>query len=223
MKDRDKTRREMLTKAAHIAGAWLLGACASNSTQPQPAACGDPVTPPAPDGPYYQPGQSTRVDIREDRDGIPLELRFTVKDGSCKPVAGATVDIWHCDKDGLYSEVASQGTADETWLRGQGLTDEDGECHFKTIFPGWYDGRLTHIHVKVHVDGTTKQTTNLFLPKDVQSAAYSDERYTKGQNPTTVEEDLELQGDDVRYSALIMDVTGDATTGFVATYTVAYV
>ncbi|MET9382067.1 intradiol ring-cleavage dioxygenase [Streptomyces sp. NPDC002928] len=44
-------------------------------------------------------------------------------------------------------------TDDERYLRGTWKTDKSGHVTFKTIFPGWYQGRCVHIHVKVHVDG----------------------------------------------------------------------
>lgn len=44
-------------------------------------------------------------------------------------------------------------TDDERYLRGTQLTDSRGYVEFKTVFPGWYQGRAVHIHTKVHVDG----------------------------------------------------------------------
>jgi protocatechuate 3,4-dioxygenase beta subunit len=44
-------------------------------------------------------------------------------------------------------------TDDERYLRGTWKTDRSGYVTFKSIFPGWYQGRCVHIHVKVHVDG----------------------------------------------------------------------
>ncbi|MEV5841011.1 intradiol ring-cleavage dioxygenase [Streptomyces sp. NPDC051985] len=44
-------------------------------------------------------------------------------------------------------------TSDTRYLRGTWKTDKHGRVTFKTIFPGWYQGRCVHIHVKVHVDG----------------------------------------------------------------------
>jgi hypothetical protein len=41
-----------------------------------------------------------------------------------------------------------------TFLRGIQLTNHSGVVEFRTIYPGWYIGRATHIHVKVHIDGT---------------------------------------------------------------------
>ncbi|MFJ9633573.1 dioxygenase [Streptomyces sp. NPDC101175] len=44
-------------------------------------------------------------------------------------------------------------TDDDRFLRGTWHTDRHGEVEFRTVFPGWYQGRCVHIHVKVHVDG----------------------------------------------------------------------
>ena len=45
-------------------------------------------------------------------------------------------------------------TDDKRYLRGTWRTDRHGQVAFRTVFPGWYQGRCVHIHVKVHVDGT---------------------------------------------------------------------
>ncbi|MFJ9680009.1 intradiol ring-cleavage dioxygenase [Streptomyces sp. NPDC101194] len=146
------------------------------------------------EGPYYIDADKFRKDITEDKEGIPLTLRLKVIDSdTCKPVAHAAVDIWHCDALGIYSgyEAMSSGgpggpggpgdggtpptdaptgpppsggpgggggghsepTDDERYLRGTQLTDKHGYVEFKTIFPGWYQGRCVHIHTKVHVGG----------------------------------------------------------------------
>ncbi|MFI5549214.1 intradiol ring-cleavage dioxygenase [Streptomyces sp. NPDC051738] len=44
-------------------------------------------------------------------------------------------------------------TSDTRYLRGTWRTDRKGFVTFKTIFPGWYQGRCVHIHTKVHVSG----------------------------------------------------------------------
>ncbi|MDQ0776036.1 protocatechuate 3,4-dioxygenase beta subunit [Streptomyces aurantiacus] len=52
----------------------------------------------------------------------------------------------------------SEPTDDERYLRGTWKTDKNGFVTFKTLFPGWYQGRCVHIHVKVHVGGTWTNT-----------------------------------------------------------------
>lgn len=49
-------------------------------------------------------------------------------------------------------------TDDKRYLRGTQVTDKSGYVEFKTIFPGWYQGRCVHIHTKVHVDGKLTDT-----------------------------------------------------------------
>ncbi len=123
------------------------------------------------EGPYYFDVDSIRADLREDREGTLLRLGVRVRDAeSCEPIENAIVDVWHCDATGLYSgfESASMGgpgggrTDDETYLRGAQATNGDGIVEFKTIYPGWYRGRTTHIHAKVHLDRTTLLTTQLY-------------------------------------------------------------
>ncbi|WP_433477734.1 intradiol ring-cleavage dioxygenase [Spirillospora sp. CA-142024] len=42
---------------------------------------------------------------------------------------------------------------DLTFLRGVQLSNGHGIAELRTIYPGWYQGRALHIHVKVHVGG----------------------------------------------------------------------
>jgi protocatechuate 3,4-dioxygenase beta subunit len=39
------------------------------------------------------------------------------------------------------------------------LTGEDGTAAFRTIYPGWYRGRATHIHLKAHLGGKAGRYT----------------------------------------------------------------
>ncbi|MFJ9815844.1 intradiol ring-cleavage dioxygenase [Streptomyces sp. NPDC101151] len=45
-------------------------------------------------------------------------------------------------------------TDDKRYLRGIWRTDKRGYVTFRTVFPGWYQGRCVHMHIKVHVGGT---------------------------------------------------------------------
>jgi protocatechuate 3,4-dioxygenase beta subunit len=67
------------------------------------------------EGPYYIDADKLRQDITEDKEGIPLTLRLTVIDSeTCKPIANAAVDIWHCDALGIYSGYESSSTGGGT-------------------------------------------------------------------------------------------------------------
>ena len=94
-----------------------------------------------------------RSDIAEGRSGLPLTLLLTVVNtkSGCSPVANANVEIWQCDASGNYSEYAqpSFNGVGQTFLRGVQTTNGSGQVTFRTIYPGWYAGRATHIHVQV--------------------------------------------------------------------------
>ena len=115
-------------------------------------------------GPYYLEGMRIRQDLTEGKPGLPLKLRLSVVDTTrCLPVQNAAVDVWHCDAWGIYSgftsdgpdEPLNRGHDNTTFLRGIQLTDANGIVEFSTIYPGWYVTRDVHIHVRVHVGGST--------------------------------------------------------------------
>lgn len=130
------------------------------------AAGSDPlcvVRPAQTEGPYFVDEQLNRSDIRSDpsggaiKPGTPLALTVVISrlsGGACRPLEGAHVDIWHCDATGLYSDVKDPRftTIGQKFLRGYQLTDAKGEARFLTIYPGWYEGRTVHIHVKVRTN-----------------------------------------------------------------------
>ncbi len=76
--------------------------------------------------------------------------------------------------DGSYSSGDPEATPtdDGTSLRGAQATDANGVVRFTTIFPGWYVGRTTHVHCKVHIDRRTVLTTQLFVDDTVTDAIY---------------------------------------------------
>lgn len=115
------------------------------------------------EGPYFVDRMLNRFDIRSDptsgavKEGTPLDLTLAIsglRAGSCAPVAGAHVDIWHCDAMGVYSGVEDPtfDTVGQSFLRGYQLTDAAGEARFRTIYPGWYAGRAVHIHFKIRTE-----------------------------------------------------------------------
>lgn len=113
-----------------------------------------------------------RQDISEGHDGLPTRLALKIVDTSCNPVAGATVDIWHCGPEGLYSgsdasNFCTSGDATARaarWFRGVQTTDDAGRVDFDTCFPGWYSSRTIHIHFTIRVGGTEYVTSQLVFP-----------------------------------------------------------
>jgi protocatechuate 3,4-dioxygenase beta subunit len=138
------------------------------------------LTPQLEEGPYYIDPKLVRADITEGKAGVPLGLRLRVIDaGSCVPISGARVDVWHCDARGIYSAFPGQGDAhnidqsNKTFLRGTQLAGTSGWTEFKTIYPGWYDGRATHIHFKVFLDERTVLTAQTFFPDALNEFIYT--------------------------------------------------
>jgi protocatechuate 3,4-dioxygenase beta subunit len=138
------------------------------------------LTPQSEEGPYYVDPKLVRSDIAEGRPGVPLAFRLRVIEaGPCTPIAGARVDIWHCDARGIYSAFPGQGdghnidTSSKTFLRGTQSADASGWTEFKTIYPGWYAGRATHIHFKVYLDERTVLTGQTFFPEALNEFIYT--------------------------------------------------
>lgn len=148
--------------------------------------------------PTRNPASLAMIDIRSDRTGVELSMQISIKNknNDCAPMQGAVVDVWHCDKDGNYSEYGGTGmqSADYTsahFLRGRQTTGADGVAAFTTIFPGWYTGRAPHIHVEVfNADGKSLLVTQIALQKSATSAVYRSSLYaSRGEQDTLNEND----------------------------------
>ena len=141
------------------------------------------LTPELTEGPFYIAGEKLRRDIRDGHAGTLLTLRLTVLNAStCKPIRNAAVDIWHCDAAGNYSGFGG-GAASRTFLRGIQRTDRNGLAVFTTIYPGWYQGRAVHIHVKVHVGGNVVHTGQFFFPDALTAKVYEAQPYAARGGP----------------------------------------
>ena len=44
------------------------------------------------------------------------------------------------------------------------MTDSNGEVLFTTVFPGWYSGRLTHVHFEVKISGISDKISQFTYP-----------------------------------------------------------
>jgi protocatechuate 3,4-dioxygenase beta subunit len=100
---------------------------------------------------------------------MQLHLRILGTDSvRCRtsPLAGVEVYVWHCDAQGFYSGFGEPGeqTPDQPYrfrpsgndldnnarfCRGASVSDVNGVVSFRSIFPGWYNGRDIHVHVMV--------------------------------------------------------------------------
>jgi len=182
-------RRESLVAAGGLIAAALIPEAASAAgSGPAAVATGAiscVLTPELTEGPYYVPGEKVRRNITEGKPGAPLDLRLTVVDAStCKPIKSAVVDIWHADALGVYSGAVA-GDPGTNFMRGIQKTDATGLARFTSVYPGWYQGRAVHIHVKVHLGGTVVHTGQFFFNDALTDAVYKRTPYsTRGPRDT---------------------------------------
>jgi protocatechuate 3,4-dioxygenase beta subunit len=166
------------------------------------------------EGPYYVDDAAVRRNVTEGRAGVALTLRLTVVDAStCKPVKNAAVEVWHCDAGGTYSGTSQQNTADERFLRGVQRTDAKGLAIFRTIYPGWYQGRTVHIHTMVHIGGNVVHTGQLYFSDAVTDAVYKRGPYNRrpNRNPRNSGDSIYRNGG--KRSTLKLVKKGTAYTG----------
>jgi protocatechuate 3,4-dioxygenase beta subunit len=169
------------------------------------------------EGPYYIDGEAVRSDITEGKSGTPLRLDLTVVDAdTCAPIPGASVEIWHADATGNYSGFGS-ARSNTTFLRGVQTADNSGVVTFHTIYPGWYQGRAVHIHLKAHQGGNEVHTTQLFFDEDLSDTVFAALPYDtrSGQRTTNAQDSIYRGGGAQSTPAFTKD--GD---GYVGTLTV---
>jgi protocatechuate 3,4-dioxygenase beta subunit len=210
------SRRETFRLVGAAGAMALVGReIAGSSCEAQTAGPSCVVTPALTEGPYFVDEKLNRSDIRSDptdnsvKAGVPLLLKINVSrvdSSNCTPLTGATVDLWHCDALGSYSDEGALGTGGEKFLRGYQVTDENGAVQFTTIYPGWYRGRAIHIHFKVRVfagsQKTYEFTSQFFFNEAISDAVMTQAPYnTKGAPDTR-------NGTDGIYTQALNDGTG---------------
>jgi len=98
-----------------------------------------------------------------------LVLTGHVLDTRCQPLAGAVLDFWQTDHNGVYD---NQGYR----YRGHQYTDVDGRFQLVTVLPQAYTAisifRTPHLHVKVQGADTPLLTTQLYLPDAEETNAH---------------------------------------------------
>ena len=176
--------------------------------------------------PTKKPEDFLSKNIKGDRTGVEATIKINVTnvDESCQPLIGAIVDIWHCDKDGNYSQYGGtqmQQTNYQSYnfLRGRQITDSEGKVKFTSIFPGWYSGRATHIHVHIYnANGVSIKVTQIAFPEGTSSAvatvnSASSYGYTKGLTGYTYNAKDNVFSDD-KEGLQIATVSGSLSAGY---------
>jgi protocatechuate 3,4-dioxygenase beta subunit len=216
--------------ASVTAGSTTRASTESEATVAAPACV---VRPAETEGPYFVDEKLNRADIRSDpsngalREGAPLALTFLVSrvgNGACAPLEGASVDVWHCDAAGVYSDVTDNGagsfrTVGQKFLRGYQVTDASGKAAFTTIYPGWYSGRAVHIHFKIRTSDSSGKafdfTSQLYFDDSLTDQVHTRAPYSaKGKRDTRNADDgIYPDGGD----QLLLEVAPSGS-GFAATF-----
>jgi protocatechuate 3,4-dioxygenase beta subunit len=239
---RASLNRKAVLKVLSLAGGGLIAAKCTASARTTSAVASSSscaVTPEGEIGPFFTDDSLatynrsnilSNLDGTSTQTGVPLTLTLIVRDGkkSCAVMSGVQVDIWHCNAQGVYSNESVENTVGQTWLRGYQITNSAGAVTFATIVPGWYQGRTTHIHLRVRSsysaasstsDGTN--TTQVFFPQSLVErigATVSGYR-SHGVNTTTNANDhvytAEVNG------VTLLNLSGSVAAGYTASYAIA--
>lgn len=132
-------------------------------------------TPPQTEGPFYprRLPSDRDADLTQFGGGVApgevMELVGQVLTRTGEPAAGAVVEIWHCDPNGVYAHV---GFRTHPHFQGYGAlrVGSDGAYRFRTTRPGLYPGRTRHIHMKAASPSGAPITTQMYFPGEPDNA-----------------------------------------------------
>jgi hydroxyquinol 1,2-dioxygenase len=137
-------------------------------------------------GPFYvqaAPDKALGDDISGGMEGEPLLVTGSVSSSDGKPLAGATIDVWHSDDDGYY-DVQQLEKIGDLAMRARFHADDNGRFHFWSIKPAAYpiphDGpvgqmleaqgrhpwRPAHVHFMISAPGHEQLVTHVFVAGD---------------------------------------------------------
>ena len=132
-------------------------------------------------GPFYvkdAPQYELGADIANGAKGTPCQVRGTVRGTRGEAIAGATLDVWQSDDDGLYD--VQHEALEQAQARGQLRADGEGRYHFRSIVAvpyaiphdgpvgamlqatGRHPWRPAHLHFMVKAPGYETLITHVF-------------------------------------------------------------
>ena len=170
-------KRQEFVLASDVLGVSML-VDAINHRQPSGA------TPSTVEGPFHVPDAPAVAhggNMAQGAPGIPCFVTGTVRGLDGEPVAGAVLDLWQTDGEGLYED---QRDVKGPWMRGLYRTQPDGSYAIRTVAPIAYtipmDGtvgelmnrtnishmRPAHIHFAISSPGYDGLVTHLFQRGD---------------------------------------------------------
>ncbi|XP_074605621.1 uncharacterized protein LOC141858694 [Brevipalpus obovatus] len=148
-------------------------------------------SPLSPLDPFYTRDSPNRSNIRDARQGIPLDFGIQIIHVyNCEPIVNASVNVWHCDSKGIYSGFSMQQIKQcsvgghceprdsQRFLRGYQFTDEQGWANFSTIIPGWAPYRTMHINVLVMLSGRDVYAGEIYFEEKVDELVASNKPYS---------------------------------------------
>jgi hydroxyquinol 1,2-dioxygenase len=136
-------------------------------------------------GPFFvegAPEYANGDDLANGAGGVPCFVSGRVLDTAGDPVAGARIDVWQADEDGLYD--VQRDALDEAQGRGRLTAEGDGRFWFWSVLPVAYpipdDGpvgsllaaggrgpmRPAHVHFRVEAPGHDVLITHVFAAGD---------------------------------------------------------
>ncbi|HEV2762682.1 MAG TPA: hypothetical protein VGV38_06780 [Pyrinomonadaceae bacterium] len=162
------TRREFVAAGLLVVPLLKASACAAESN-----SGGCPPTARGAGGPFYRAGApwTSRLCSPEEP-GEPLLVagRVTAAD-TCRPVAGALLDVFQADAEGRYDSQRPGFTPETFHLRGRMKADAEGRYRIETVLPGLYPGRARHIHFVVSAPGYAPLVTECYFEGDPRAAS----------------------------------------------------
>ena len=195
------------------------------------------LTPTVTEGPYFVDENLNRSDLTTGTaepsvvNGLPLQLNINVNvydanTAACTALSGVQIDVWHASATGLYSDVSAQqqgtDTTGETFLRGYQITDENGDVSFTTIYPGWYQGRTVHIHLKARLfdasgNETLEATTQAFFDDPITDTVFANAPYSSRGTRDTRNADDDIY-DNMTSLLLTLSAPSDGSPGYVGSF-----
>ena len=159
-------------------------------------------------------------------DGVPYTMQFTVVDvdNGCKPLTGAAVYVWHCDRDGNYSMYTA---SDANYLRGVQEVDANGVVASPASSPPatrvagrTCTSRCIRAWTRRRAAPGSSSPRSSRCPKDVCDAAYAASGYEQSvSNLSRVSLDSDMVFSD-GVSLQTPSMTGNATSGYVSSLVV---
>lgn len=179
------TRRQVLRAAGVVGLGVTAGGVLVLAGDDDSAAGRLHVTPSQTSGPFYPQPEIARQPfhdndlVRRMKDDEPgrgevIVVTGAVRDREGRPIEKAVVEIWQACSSGRYNHARDDNPAklDERFQYwGRGVTGKSGTYTFRTIKPGEYPGRTSHLHYRVLAPGFRGVVTQMYFAENAAANA----------------------------------------------------